>query len=110
VEDWQNFLDEEFPEGAVVTLVQTIEQAVPYDNSPQILAAKFTVAEIDNDAAVIVFTDAYTGRQFFRAVDGFEPRPTGYVFFLAADDGILLVSPRLTDEQKALIKRHLEGF
>jgi hypothetical protein len=109
VEEWQNFLNEQFPDGAVITFVLGTEQAAVYDESPQALAAKITVSEIDNDSAVIVFPDAYTGRQFFRAVDDYEPRPYGYAFFLA-DGSTLMVSNRLTEEQKALVKQHLEGF
>ena len=111
---WQEFFDKRFSEGALVTFVLHSVGSAMADESPQALATRIHVTEVDEagDSPSIVFVDTDTDRQFFLDVEEVAPQEKGRLLLTLADakSHHLIVSPNLTGEQKEIVKTRRKGM
>lgn len=109
-EEWDEFFDTEFPDGALVTFVLTSEEAVPYDQSPQDLVAKFSIFDMENGTPTVSFFSLYTDRHFLVPMLGLHERPYGFLMETVEDEApSLMLSKQLSEEQQQVIKSVQEG-
>lgn len=113
--EWQKFFDSRFSEGLLVTFVANQPETAAADESPQVLSPKVFVSGVDpedDDAVSIVFIDADTDRQFFFDVETVEPQENDRLLLTLADaqSNKLIFSPRLTEEQKEIVKTRRKGM
>jgi len=109
-EEWTRFFEESFPDGALVTPVQTTEQAIPYDDSYQILTSRFLMEGMENGHPHVEFASVDTDQVFVADIDEVEERPYGFIFRLAdRDQTVLQVSKNLSVFQKIVVQRRREN-
>ena len=104
-DEWQAFFDHRFPDGAIVTVVQTDETSAKYDDSPQYLTEGFRVTDVESEdhpeVSFFIFT---TPREIRFSVEAVEERDYGlFLTTTEADAPSFMFSHRLSDPQRQMI-------
>ena len=104
--EWQEFFDENFPEGALVTPVKTGELAAGYDDSPQWITGKFVVFDVEDDNPQVSFFLVGTTRELRISFDSFEEREYGFYAKTTEEEApSFILSRRLADWQRQAIQQ-----
>lgn len=113
-ETWQEFFDARFPDGALVTFARTTADLAFADDSPQVVTTRIHVDTVDEtgEHPTIVFADVDTDRQYYLDVQSIDPGDKGRLNLTLADtiSSELVISPNLTEEQKADVAQRREGL
>lgn len=101
-EEWQEFFDKNFPEGAHVTFVKTTESAVPTDDSIQFLTYPIVVDGLNEKGQPdIALYEQWVNRRIPYTIEHVEERHYGYALFPAREPmPVILLSNKLTEEQR----------
>lgn len=106
-DEYQQMLDENFPDGAVVTIDQHgDEDLARRDTVPQEVIDFFRVVEVDEDEMVTIsmkVSGAY--RDIVATIEDFRPREYGFWAITDSEDAPnFLISRNLSDEQRQAIQ------
>lgn len=107
--EWQNLLDEAFPEGCLVTKVLYSEASAYTDESPQVLISTFRVLEVTNEVPTVSMKFAGMQRDQIIEVEKMEERDFGfYVITSETKSPNYLFSKNISDTQRQIIKSERE--
>lgn len=105
IEEWNEFFQKNFPEGAIITFLRGSEEAAEFDKSPQCLTDRVITIAVNGDNPNITFTDFGTNRNYILDIDKIEERPFGYLMRTTeTKQPDILISRDLSDDMKSYLK------
>jgi hypothetical protein len=109
VEEWQEFFNENFPDGVLVTLALSSLHLANFDDSPQFIAPKITVTDLVGDVPEVVVVDVDSGAVFRMDLETVSDDGRGRLLIDTADGREVAFSTNLSVEQLEILKNRREG-
>lgn len=108
-EEWREYFEERFPEGVLATFAQTTAADAQHDDSPQVLGVRVAVAGMTDDDPELVVVNLYTDAPHSFIAEDVDEQTDFRVVVKTVDDRFVVLSSRISDEQKAEVKNRLSG-